>query len=186
MLTEELIKYCLCHLQKQTSASAVSLFCCGIEECCSQTLPTAVHQKPGEIPSLQPPPLSHPPTPSSVIHILTLTFMEPLDRGEAEYMEPGKRCRRGGESADKAWWKKVEWSGWAGGRAVALKVARHCAEKERSIIRLHNYFLGHKVDIIDPEWETLLALTPSHLLEDLTSSFWQQHLEGWRFLRAAA
>lgn len=54
------------------------------------------------------------PTPSSVIHILTLTFMEPLDRGEAEYIEPEKRCRRGGEGADKAWWKKVEWSGWSG------------------------------------------------------------------------
>lgn len=40
---------------------------------------------------------------------------------------------------------------WVGGWAVALKVARHCAEKERSIIRLHNDFLGRKVDIIDPE-----------------------------------
>lgn len=54
------------------------------------------------------------PIPSSTIHILTLTFMEPLDRGEAEYIEPEKRCRRGGEGADKAWWKKVEWSEWSG------------------------------------------------------------------------
>lgn len=66
------------------------------------------------------------PTPFSVIHILTLTFMGPLDRGEAEYIEPERRCRRGGEGADKAWWKKVEWSGWV----VALKVAQHCATRK--------------------------------------------------------
>ena len=119
------------------------------------------------------------PTSSSVIHILTLTFMEPLDRGKAEYIEPEKRCRRGGEGADKAWWKKVEWSGWVGGwwnwRLPSIVL------KERSIIRLHNYFLGHRVDIMDREWETILVLTPSsfcsQVLDDLTSYFLQQHLD---------
>lgn len=123
-----------------------------------------------------------PSTPHSFLHILTLTFMEPLDRGEAEYIEPEKRCRRGGEGADKAWWKKVEWSGvggWVGGwwhwRLPSIVL------RERSIIRLHNYFLGDRVDIMDQEWETLLFLTLfplcSPALEDLTSFFLQQHLD---------
>lgn len=43
----------------------------------------------------------------------------------AEYIEPERRCRRGGEGADKGWWKKVE---WVGGWMVAVKVVQRCAK----------------------------------------------------------
>lgn len=44
-----------------------------------------------------------------------------------------------------------KWSGVGGRVGGGTEGCPALCEKERSIIRLHNYFLGHKVDIIDPE-----------------------------------
>lgn len=89
------------------------------------TLPNAPHSyalqtRWGSFPQPLPPP------PHSVIHIPTLTFMEPLDRGE-----PSTSSQRGDAGGVERVLIRAggrKWSGWVREWVVEVKVAQHCAK----------------------------------------------------------